>query len=401
MIDVAVLGFGVVGSGTVKLLHDNAGSIRRRCGEEIRVKKILDLRDFPESPYASLITHDFAEIEKDPSITIAAEAIGGIHPALEFSLALLRAGKSVVTSNKELVAAHGTELLAEAEKHGCFYCFEASVGGGIPVIRPLKEDLGGTNAIERIDGILNGTTNYILTEMKEKGVSFEKALRQAQENGYAEADPTADIEGIDACRKIAILYAVAFGRMPDASAIPTEGITHLREQDGVFAERLGYAIKLIATARRAGEGKFSAAVRPCFVPREHPLYPVSGVFNGVLVKGNYVGDVMFYGRGAGAEPTASAVAGDIVNVAEAGKGNRFSWTDAAKGEMLPPSLFPHRYYLAFSGATVDAGIPAERSCTADGETAVITPPLARDGLAALRAEILTRGGNILSTLEVL
>ncbi len=401
MINIAVLGFGVVGSGTVKLLHDNAGSIRRRCGEDVRVKKILDLRDFPDSPYASLITHDFSEIVNDPSISVAAEMIGGIRPAFDFTLALMRAGKSVVTSNKELVAEHGTELLAEAEKHGVFYCFEASVGGGIPVIRPLKEDLGGTNAIERIDGILNGTTNYILTEMKEKGISFDTALRQAQQNGYAEADPRADVEGLDACRKIAILGAVAFGRMLPVDRIPTEGITALRAADEAMAGRLGFTVKVIATARRTGEGKIAASVRPRLVPRDNPLSSVSGVFNGVLVKGNYVGDVMFYGRGAGAEPTASAVASDIVNIAEKGKGNRFSWADAGEDEIFDESTLSRRYYLACPAAAAPASLPAERSLTENGTVAAITLPLKENEILALKQEIRSRCGEECCVLEVL
>ncbi len=313
MIKVALLGFGVVGSGCAEVLTQNKDLIRAKVGDEVEIKYILDLRDFPDSPFADRVIHDFGIIVNDPEIAIVAEMMGGSHPAYDFTKACLEAGKSVVTSNKEVVANFGTELLALAEKNGVSYLFEASVGGGIPVLRSIYVDLA-SNRISEVNGILNGTTNYILTSMKQSGTSFADALRKAQELGYAEANPAADVEGLDAARKTAILCGLCFGKLVSPADIHTEGITAITGADVSDAAEMGYAIKLIGHAD-VKDGKITALVSPRFVPVSNPLSGISDVFNGVLLKGDMVGEVMFYGPGAGKLPTASAVVGDIIDVA--------------------------------------------------------------------------------------
>lgn len=313
MIYAALLGFGTVGSGTAEVLTENAAQIEKYVGSPVGIKYILDLREFPGSPFASLIVHDFNIILNDPEVVIVAEMIGGARLAYEFTRSALTAGKSVVTSNKELVAKHGAELLDLAAAHGARYLFEASVGGGIPIIRPMINDLAA-NGIVAVDGILNGTTNYILTRMKNEGAQLADVLRDAQANGYAEADPTADIEGHDAARKIVILAALAFGRLIDPDAIHTEGITGIEAADIVTAAAFGCAVKLIAHTELV-DGKILAMVSPRLVDQSNPLYGVSDVFNGILVEGDMLGKAMFYGRGAGKLPTASAVASDIIDIA--------------------------------------------------------------------------------------
>ncbi len=345
MINVAVLGFGVVGSGTAALITENAELIKNKVGDDVYVKRILDLRDFPDSPFADRITHDINDIINDKDISVVCEVIGGLHPAYEFTVAALNAGKSVVTSNKEIVATLGVELLEIAAKNGVSYMFEAAVGGGIPVLRPLAEDLATVNRIERVDGIVNGTTNYILTRMKEDGASFADALAGAQKNGYAEADPSADIEGKDTCRKICILGAIAFGKLLDVKNISTEGITSLALSDIENAEKMGYSVKLIGSAFKDGCGKIVELVRPCFVAHEYPLSHISDVFNGVSVRGNYVGDVMFYGRGAGSEPTASAVASDVIRIASGAAVKTVPWKPATADETGCAADVPAQYYV--------------------------------------------------------
>ena len=313
MIKVALLGFGVVGSGCAEVLTQNKDLICAKVGDEVEIKYILDLRDFPDSPFADRVVHDFGIIVNDPEIAIVAEMMGGSHPAYDFTKACLEAGKSVVTSNKEVVANFGTELLALAEKHGVSYLFEASVGGGIPVLRSIYVDLA-SNRICEVNGILNGTTNYILTSMKQSGTSFGDALKKAQELGYAEANPAADVEGLDAARKTAILCGLCFGKLVAPANIHTEGITAITGEDVAAAAALGYAIKLIGHAD-SKDGKIQALVSPRLVPLCNPLSGISDVYNGVLLKGDMVGEVMFYGPGAGKLPTASAVVGDIIDVA--------------------------------------------------------------------------------------
>ncbi len=312
MINIAILGFGVVGSGTAEVLTENKAIIEKRLGCEYNIKYILDLRDFPESPFASSITHDFNDILNDPDVSIVAEMMGGSHPAYDFTKACLQAGKSVVTSNKEVVSTFGVELCKIASENGVRYLFEASVGGGIPVIRPMINDLA-SNKINKINGILNGTTNYILTSMRDKGASFGDALAEAQKLGYAEANPSADVDGIDAARKIVILAALASGKLADPKKIPTFGITNITLEDTKIAELFGCSIKLIGHATHK-DGKITAFVSPRMVSASNPLSRIDDVFNGILANANMVGEVMFYGPGAGKLPTASAVVADIIDI---------------------------------------------------------------------------------------
>ena len=313
MINVAILGFGVVGSGVAEVITQNKSLIENKIGKKINLKYILDLRDFPDSPFGDLVVHDFNVILNDPEVHIVAEMMGGSHPAYDFSKAAIEAGKSVVTSNKEVVANFGAELIELARKNGVAYLFEASVGGGIPIIRPMCNDLSSNNITE-ISGILNGTTNYILTRMMNEGAAFEDVLKDAQANGYAERNPAADIEGLDAARKIVILAALAFGKAISPNDIHVEGITQITSEDVELASSLGYTIKLIGHSKKI-DGKILAMVSPRLIKKDAPLSSINGVFNGILLNGDMVGDVMFYGPGAGKLPTASAVSADIVDVA--------------------------------------------------------------------------------------
>ncbi len=317
MTHIALLGFGVVGSGVAEVLTEHHDRILDRSGLDMNVKYILDLRDFPDHPLGDRVVHDYDVILQDPDVSIVVEMMGGEHPAYEFTLAALKAGKSVVTSNKAVVAAYGPELLREAKDKGVRYLFEASVGGGIPILRPLAEQTI-ENDITEIVGILNGTTNYILTAMREQGVSFEEALKTAQKLGYAEADPSADVDGFDTCRKICILAAVAFGTLVPYEAVPTVGIRSVTADDVKRAEENGCAIKLIARALRTDVGLY-LKVEPMAVRRGHPLCGIEDVFNGILVRGNVSGDLMFYGKGAGKLPTAGAVVTDILDIAQRGE----------------------------------------------------------------------------------
>ncbi|WP_124065224.1 homoserine dehydrogenase [Clostridium sp. E02] len=312
MMNVAVMGYGTIGSGVVEILEKNKDTIEKKTGETVDVKYVLDLREFPGTTIADKIVHDFSIIEKDPEITMVIETMGGLNPAYPFVKACLKAGKHVATSNKALVAAHGTELLKIAEEKKVNFFFEASVGGGIPIIRPLYTSLAGEKILE-ITGILNGTTNYILTKMSQSGESFESALKKAQELGYAERNPEADVEGHDTCRKIAILTALASGHEVNFQHIYTEGITNITDVDFRYAEALKTSVKLFGSSR-ISEGNVHAFVAPVMIGMDHPLYFVSDVYNGILVKGNMLGTSMFYGSGAGKLPTASAVVADIMEV---------------------------------------------------------------------------------------
>lgn len=316
MTHIALLGFGTVGSGVAEVLTENAGRIADKTGLTFHIKYILDLREFPGHPLADRVVHDFDTILRDPEVSVVVEMMGGVHPAYDFSLAAIRAGKNVVTSNKAVVAAYGPELLSEARQQGVRYLFEASVGGGIPIIRPLTEQ-AAENDITEIIGILNGTTNYILTAMKNTGVTFEEALATAQKLGYAEADPTADVDGFDTCRKICILAAVAFGTLVPYETVRTVGIRSVTADDVAKAESNGYAIKLVARALRTEKGYY-LAVEPMAVKRSHPLYSIEDVYNGILVRGKVSGDLLFYGMGAGKLPTAGAVVTDILDIAARG-----------------------------------------------------------------------------------
>ena len=313
MVKIAVLGYGTVGSGVVEVLRTNQKVIDERLGEELRVKYVLDLRDFPDDPVQELITNDFEDIVNDEEVRIVVEVMGGIEPAYTFVKRSLEAGKSVATSNKALVAKHGAELLRIAKEKNVNFLFEASVGGGIPILRPLHSSLTG-DVIEEITGILNGTTNYMMTKMFYEGADYDEVLREAQANGFAERNPEADVEGYDACRKIAILSSIISGKQVDFEDIYCEGITRITAEDMKYAKAMGMTIKLLATCKRDGE-KLNAMVAPCLLRAEHPLFAINGVFNSIFVHGNMLGDAMFYGSGAGKLPTASAVVGDIVEEA--------------------------------------------------------------------------------------
>ncbi len=313
MIQVAVLGYGTVGSGVVEVIEKNKAEINKKSGEALNIKYILDLRDFPGDPYEDKVVHDVNVIMDDPEVKIICETMGGLKPAYDFTKRALMSGKSVCTSNKELVAAHGPELIRIAHENKCNYLFEASVGGGIPIIRPLNYSLTAEK-IDAITGILNGTTNYILSKMEKEGADFAEVLKEAQEKGYAERNPEADVEGYDACRKIAILSSLMCGKNVKYEDIYTEGITMITATDFVYAHAMGKTIKLLAQSKEV-DGKFYAMVAPFLIGRDHPLYMVNDVFNAVCVHGNMLGDSMYYGKGAGKLPTASAVVSDVVDCA--------------------------------------------------------------------------------------
>lgn len=314
MVKIAVLGYGTVGSGVVEVINTNNELINKRLGEELSVKYVLDLRDFPGEPIQEKITHDFEDIVNDEEVKIVVEVMGGIEPAYTFVKRSLEAGKSVATSNKALVAKHGASLLKTAKQRNVNFLFEASVGGGIPILRPLHSSLTG-DEIEEITGILNGTTNYMMTKMFYEGADYGEVLKEAQDNGFAERNPEADVEGYDACRKIAILSSIISGYQVDYEDIYCEGITKITPEDMKYARAMGMTIKLLSICKRDGS-KLSAMVAPCLLMKEHPLFGIDGVFNSIFVRGNMLGDAMFYGSGAGKLPTASAVVGDIVEEAK-------------------------------------------------------------------------------------
>ena len=314
MVKVAILGFGVVGSGVAEVLTGNGAGINKKADELIELKYILDVRDFPDSPFASCFVKDFSAIEKDPEVNVVVETIGGVGAALDFTERALKAGKSVVTSNKELVATHGRRLLALAAEHQVVYLFEASVGGGIPILRPLSECMAANDILE-ICGILNGTANYIFTRMVQDGIPFDQALKGAQANGYAEQNPAADVEGHDTCRKLCILSSIAFGWHLLPTQVPTTGITKITLEDEAYADACSRRIKLLGRAIAKEDGTVCAYVEPHFVNLQNPLAGVEDVFNAIMVKGDATGDVMFYGRGAGKLPTASAVVADVIAAA--------------------------------------------------------------------------------------
>ena len=309
---IAVMGYGTIGSGVVEVLRINQEKITKRAGEPVEVKYILDLRDFPGDPMEDKIVHDYQTIVNDPEVGVVVETMGGVEPAYTFVKAMLEAGKQVATSNKNLVAAKGAELIRVAREHGVNFQFEASVGGGIPIIRPLNKCLTA-DEVEEITGILNGTTNYMLTKMADEDADFDEVLKDAQAKGYAEKDPTADIEGHDPCRKIAILTSLVAGKQVDFEDIHCEGITKITATDIKYAKAMGRSIKLLASSRQVGDS-FSCMVAPYMLDQSHPLCGVNGVFNGIFVHGNVLGDAMFYGSGAGKLPTASAVVADVVDM---------------------------------------------------------------------------------------
>lgn len=351
MIKIAVFGYGTVGSGVVEVLETNKKVIAERVGEELDVKYVLDLRDFPGDPIQEKIVHDVDIILNDDEVKIVVEVMGGVEPAFTFVKKALLAGKSVATSNKNLVAAKGAELLQTAKENNQNFLFEASVGGGIPIIRPLNSSLTA-DVIEEISGILNGTTNYILSKMTMEGLSFDEVLKDAQKKGYAEANPEADVEGHDACRKIAILSSLVLGKQVDFEDIYTEGITKITEADIAYAKKMNGAIKLLASSRMT-DGKVFAMVAPFIVDEDHPLYGVHNVFNAIFVRGNMLGDAMFYGSGAGKLPTASAVVGDIVEAARnLGKNIPVKW-DMEKAALSDISGASRRFLVRVKGNDID------------------------------------------------
>ena len=347
MIQIAVLGYGTVGSGVVEVINTNHDSINKRAENEINIKYVLDLRDFPGDPVEKVLVHDYEVIANDPEVDIVVEVMGGVEPAYTFTKRALEAGKSVCTSNKELVARHGTELLAIAKEHGANYLFEASCGGGIPIIRPLYRCLKGEKIVE-ITGILNGTTNYILSKMDKEGASFETVLKEAQALGYAERNPEADVEGYDTCRKIAILTAMATGKEVNYEDISTEGITKITDVDFKYADKLGTSVKLFGTSRMDGE-EVHAWVAPVMIGKDHPLYAVNDVFNGIMVKGNMLGTSMFYGSGAGKLPTASAVIADIMEAVENADHHVVLGWSSERLAIADQKTSVHRYFVRVEG----------------------------------------------------
>ena len=350
MINIAVLGYGTVGSGVVEVINKNHASINKRAGQEVNIKYVLDLRDFPGDPVEKVLVHDYNVIVNDPEVKIIVEVMGGIKPAYDFTKQALEAGKSVCTSNKELVAAHGAELLAIAKANNVNFLFEASVGGGIPIIRPLNQSLTA-DEITEITGILNGTTNYILSKMTDEGKSFEEVLKRAQEKGYAERNPEADVEGYDACRKIAILTSLALGKQVDYRDIYTEGITKITKTDIEYAKALHASIKLLGTSKWEDDGKIYSMVAPFMIDSDHPLGHVNGVFNGIFVNGNMLGDTMFYGKGAGKLPTASAVVADVVDAVKHQGTNIMTIWEQDKVELGDRTNFACRFFVRVADAT--------------------------------------------------
>ena len=347
MISIAVLGYGTVGSGVVEVLEKNKDVINQRAGDEISVKYVLDLRDFPGDPIQEKIVHDIDVIINDPEVQIVVEVMGGVEPAYTFVKRCLEAGKSVATSNKALVAKHGATLLSIAREREINFLFEASVGGGIPIIRALNSSLTA-DRIEEITGILNGTTNYMLTKMFYEGAQYDEVLKEAQDNGFAERNPEADVEGYDACRKIAILSSLISGHQVDFEDIYTEGITQITKEDMMYAQEMKMTIKLLASSKRDGD-HLHAIVAPALLGNEHPLYSVNGVFNAVFVNGNMLGDAMFYGSGAGKLPTASAVVADVVDEAKHLHRNIMTMWKNEKLELLPIEDTEKRFFVRISG----------------------------------------------------
>ncbi|MBQ8955811.1 MAG: homoserine dehydrogenase [Lachnospiraceae bacterium] len=404
MIKVAILGYGTVGSGVYNVLHSNGRLVTDRAGQEIEVKYVLDLRDFPGDPVEKVLTHEFEDIINDDEVKIVVEVMGGLHPAFEFTKRCLEEGKNVCTSNKELVAENGLELMSIARENDVNYFFEASCGGGIPIIRALNDCLTADD-IDEITGILNGTTNFILTEMTENpGVSFSKVLKQAQENGYAERDPSADIDAHDPARKIAILSSIVFGSSVDYKDIYTEGIRQITAEDIRYASTLGYAVKLLAEAKRTEDG-VRAYVAPFLVEPSHPLYAINGVMNAVYVHGNMLGDAVFTGAGAGSLPTASAVVADVIDAARHdGKRAYCGWKHDEKLVLASNDSVKRKYLVRIY--TEDEG-KANKVFSPDGfldtisvgeledEIAFITPELSEEEFS----DKVKSFGNVISRIR--
>lgn len=406
MVYTAIMGHGTVGSGVAEILIDHTKRIEHKIKDEISVKYILDLRDFDNLSYSNKFTKDFSVIENDESIKIVIETMGGTNPAYDFVKRCLLKGKSVVTSNKELVAAHGAELLKIAKEKNVNFLFEASVGGGIPILRPIEQCLSA-NKIEKITGILNGTTNYILDKMIVDNMDFDVALKLAQDNGFAEKNPAADIEGHDACRKICILASLGFGKHIYPEQIPTEGITNITLEDIDYASSLGYVIKLIASAERIDDDKITAGVRPTLVPKDNILSSVNGVFNAIMVSGDQVGDVMFYGKGAGKNATASAVVADVVDCARHFKARKYLfWEDSDKDTVVKSNEDIKLYVYAKSAdfkklkESFESLFPESTAITNEfkGEIAFITH---KDSEESLLNQLSNLSADFIKTMHIL
>lgn len=402
MINIAVLGYGTVGSGVVEVINTNQDSINRRAGDEIRIKYVLDLRDFPGDPVQEVLVHDYETIVNDPEIDIVVEVMGGLEPAHTFVKRALEAGKSVATSNKALVAKFGPELMDIARNKNINFLFEASCGGGIPIIRALNQSLTA-DQIDEVTGILNGTTNYMLTKMDMEGSRFESVLKEAQEKGYAEADPTADVEGYDACRKIAILSSLAYGKFLNYEKIHTEGITRITPEDMEYARTMGMSIKLLATSRKLSEDSYYAVVAPFLVGKNNPLYSVNDVYNGIFVHGNVLGDAMFYGSGAGKLPTASAVVADVVDEAKHLHENMPNeWNDQPL-PLADPDQVSGRFFVRVQTTdlslirSVFGTIEQIQVPKAEGETGFVTAQMTLGQYKAKAAEIKA---EILSMIRI-
>ena len=399
MAKVAIMGYGTVGSGVYDIIKTNSDKLSRSAnGESVDIKYILDIRDFDDHPEKELFTKEFNDILNDDEVSVVAEAMGGLHPAYEFTKSLLEAGKSVVTSNKELVATYGTELLEIARGKNVNYFFEASVGGGIPIIRPMHQCLTANNIL-KIAGILNGTTNYILDQMIRKGKTFETALKDAQNNGFAERNPAADIEGHDACRKIAILASLASGKMIDYNDIDTDGITNITLDDVKYAAAMDSVIKLIGYAQFDENGKVYSIVSPMVIKNSSPLAGVDGVFNAIMVTGDCVGDVMFYGKGAGKLPTASAVGADVVDaVKHSDRSKKIFWEKPTENIMADIDSKKFEYFVR----TTDSAENVQKifgKCEfvdniIDNESAFVTSPLTKSEVEEKLAKLSDVVANI-------
>lgn len=412
MIDIAVLGHGVVGSGVLEVFYKNHKSIISKTHKDMRIKYILDRREFPGLPYADRFVKSFDPIISDPDVRVVVEVMGGLDPAFDYVSRCLKSGKSVVTSNKELVAAYGDVLLQLAREHNVNFLFEASVGGGIPILRPLSQCLAA-NEITDIAGILNGTTNFILTKMIHEHMGLDEALALAQKLGYAEHNPAADVEGLDACRKICILASLAFGRHIYPKDVHTEGITALTSEDVAYASVWGGVIKLIGWVKKMPDNRIATMVCPAFIQRESQLANVDDVFNGILVRGNATGDVVFYGRGAGKLPTASAVVADVIDAVKHLKARKYLyWLPAQDGyvwdyRLVPASLFVrirgHGRAAAIRDAASLFGKVSEvvRPDMPDGEAAFITPRLPEGEIRRALGTFASYDYRVLSTIRVL
>ena len=388
MLNTAILGFGTVGGGVAEVLTMNKDRLAKKVGQELNLKYILDTRDFPGNPFEDKIIHDFAIIEKDAEVQLVAECIGGATIAYEFVKRCLQAGKHVATSNKELVATKGYELLSIAKEHHVNFLFEASVGGGIPVLRPLAFDLAG-NEITEVAGILNGTTNYILTKMFGEGAAFADVLKDAQAKGYAEANPAADVEGLDACRKVCILSALSYGFHVYPDQMKTEGITSITEEDVAAAASANMKIKLLGRTMRLEDGRVCAFVAPHYVPMDCQLAHVDDVFNGVLIRGNAIGEAMFYGPGAGKLPTASAVVGDLADAAWHLNDRRpLDWDDARPEALVPVNAVELPYVIRTAAAQKDVEAAFGPVTALAAQSYLLSSPMTRDAIEASGLELL-------------